>query len=200
MEAYFDDAGLHGVAPFSLAGTGHSCYRCVKAAEKRWRAWPFHKRPVRHAGAALAGVKPYTCAEPPPWAPTDKVAHDGTEEGECEARCLGDKRCKAWTLSSVKGQCCLYAYATGTKPANHTVHSKNCLVAPEGAMTSSWQVTGIVPVDPLEIALGSTTTNFALDMKTGVNTRNGNSNPYFRMADVSEPDQGYPRNRRLFRG
>lgn len=48
--------------------------------------------------------------------------------------------------------------------------------------------------------LGSITADFALDAHSGVNTRGGNMNSYFRMADVSEPDQGYPRSRRALRG
>lgn len=51
----------------------------------------------------------------------------------------------------------------------------------------------MMPVSDTELLLGSASTGFALDLTLGVNTRNGNINPYYRMADVSEPAQGYPR-------
>ena len=53
------------------------------------------------------------------------------------------------------------------------------------------QVSGVMPISDDEIFLGSAQTDFALSVRMGVNTR-ASPNDYFRMADVSEPELGYP--------
>lgn len=61
-------------------------------------------------------------------------------------------------------------------------------------LTTGKQISGVLPKSEVEILLGSAKTDFVADMKAGVNTRGGNDNPYYRMADLPEPEFGYPRN------
>lgn len=102
VDVFFDQVGFNGVG-INLGATGHTCYRCLDAAQQRWQNWSFIKSPTRMQNTAFKEGKPYSCQP-------QQIDRDPST---CESACLNDKlKCLAWSLDSATGKCCLHAYTS----------------------------------------------------------------------------------------
>jgi len=113
---FFDDLGLEGTDT-AVDTSGHACYRCVVAANKRWQSWPYNHDRSHLENTKFKAKSSQECKED--WS--------SASPEDCEKSCVLSPfhRCEAWTLdrSVNPTTCCHFGYTSGTEPAENQVRS-----------------------------------------------------------------------------